>query len=148
MIGCQCSDNILNHVDSSGIQLCDDECPAAQTLIDGKARSIEAYLRHKEGFRIPTDLCAMPVSISESIGDGIAIIFRDSSGKVAIPQCPLDCSLQHSRLSMDKRCIPLTMKIGSTNLTVIFVWVNSAKTYSDGRFLPHIDVHVIMCSVT
>ena len=38
VIGRSCRDNILNHVDSAGTQLCQDQCPMAACMKDGEVR--------------------------------------------------------------------------------------------------------------
>lgn len=48
-----CCDNILNHVDETGKELCISGCPLLDTMNDGKPREQKVYLRHKNGFRIP-----------------------------------------------------------------------------------------------
>jgi len=56
VVGTSCSDNILNHVDDKGNNLCVGICPLAFTLDDGKYRSAEVYLHHKNGHRIPVSV--------------------------------------------------------------------------------------------
>jgi len=53
VVGKSCSDNILNHVDSKGNNLCTGMCPLAATITDGKPREDEVYMHHKNGHRIP-----------------------------------------------------------------------------------------------
>lgn len=53
VIGKKCGDNILNHIDGDGNQLCTTACPLITTLSDYKHREVELYLHHKEGHRIP-----------------------------------------------------------------------------------------------
>lgn len=60
-IGKYCHDNILNHIDVYGRQLCLDGCPLRETLVDGIARDMDSYLQHKRGHRIPVRLKAMPL---------------------------------------------------------------------------------------
>lgn len=56
VVGRECSDNILTHVDADGNNLCEGMCPLAQSLIDGKARETDVYMHHKKGFRIPVSV--------------------------------------------------------------------------------------------
>ncbi|GAB6107156.1 GGDEF domain-containing protein [Fusibacter bizertensis] len=60
-IGKYCHDNILNHIDVYGRQLCLDGCPLRETLNDGLARDLDSYLQHKRGHRIPVKLKALPL---------------------------------------------------------------------------------------
>jgi PAS domain S-box-containing protein len=56
VVGRQCYDNILNHVDLEGNQLCKTLCPLARTLQDGKNRSANLFLQHKDGRRRPVSI--------------------------------------------------------------------------------------------
>jgi diguanylate cyclase (GGDEF)-like protein/PAS domain S-box-containing protein len=52
-IGRRCRDNLLNHVTAKGVQLCQDHCPLAAVMEDGKPREAEVYLHHADGYRVP-----------------------------------------------------------------------------------------------
>ena len=52
-IGRRCRDNLLNHVTASGAQLCQNHCPLAAVMEDGKPREAEVYLHHVNGHRVP-----------------------------------------------------------------------------------------------
>jgi len=52
-VGRYCHDNFLNHVSSSGVNLCLNGCPLHATLSDGLPRQAEVFLHHKEGYRVP-----------------------------------------------------------------------------------------------
>ncbi len=56
--GRPCSDNILNHVDTKGKQLCLTQCPLNAVMEDGQAREIEIFLHHSNGHRIPVKVQA------------------------------------------------------------------------------------------
>ena len=53
VIGRKCYDNILAHVDEKGTPLCNAGCPLKNSLEDGISREIVAFLRHKDGHRLP-----------------------------------------------------------------------------------------------
>ena len=53
VIGRRCRDNLLNHVTANGVQLCQDHCPLAAVMKDGKPREAEVYLHHADGYRVP-----------------------------------------------------------------------------------------------
>lgn len=53
VIGRECSDNILNHIDAEGNHLCSTACPLKSTISDFKHREAEVFLHHKDGHRIP-----------------------------------------------------------------------------------------------
>ena len=56
-----CFDNLLDHVDCRGHNMCRAGCPLAGTMDDGEPREIEAYLRHKDGQRVPVLIRAVPL---------------------------------------------------------------------------------------
>jgi diguanylate cyclase (GGDEF)-like protein/PAS domain S-box-containing protein len=61
VIGHSCAENILQHIDQEGNQLCFSGCPLAATLDDGKPRYTQVYLHHKQGHRVPIDIQVSPV---------------------------------------------------------------------------------------
>jgi len=56
-----CYQNILQHVDQSGKQLCLDGCPLKKTLGDGIINEARVFLKHKEGYRIPVLVKTLPI---------------------------------------------------------------------------------------
>lgn len=52
-IGRSCRDNLLNHVTASGVQLCQEHCPLAAVMEDGREREVEVFLHHADGHRLP-----------------------------------------------------------------------------------------------
>lgn len=56
VIGSSCRNNLLNHVNEQGLVLCNDHCPMAATMRDGKPREAYAYLHHAEGYRVPVQI--------------------------------------------------------------------------------------------
>lgn len=61
VVGSKCSDNILQHVDESGHELCKNDCPLQATMKDGIHRDCEVFLHHKKGHRIPVSVRSSPV---------------------------------------------------------------------------------------
>lgn len=61
VVGKYCHDNILNHVDEYGINLCLNGCPLHQTLSDGSKLELTVYLQHKRGHRIPVKIRSFPI---------------------------------------------------------------------------------------
>jgi len=69
IVGKSCSDGFLAHMGEDGEGLCHGKhCPAARTALQEKEIAEPAYIRHKEGHRIPVFLRARPI--------------RDAAGKV------------------------------------------------------------------
>jgi diguanylate cyclase (GGDEF)-like protein/PAS domain S-box-containing protein len=56
-----CFNNILQHVDKFGKQLCQDGCPLHDTLKTGNINEAEVFLHHKNGHRIPVSVKSIPL---------------------------------------------------------------------------------------
>ncbi|MGV8964868.1 MAG: sensor domain-containing diguanylate cyclase [Cellulomonas sp.] len=53
VVGRNCSDGTLQHVDDTGRQLCLHGCPLAGVMTDGTPREAQIYLHHHDGHRVP-----------------------------------------------------------------------------------------------
>ncbi|MHB1484994.1 MAG: GGDEF domain-containing protein [Saccharofermentanales bacterium] len=73
-----CYDNILNHVDSEGCELCWNGCPLQKTNEDGITRNVNVYLHHKQGHRIPVSVRAVAIYDGDEIIGSIEV-FKDES---------------------------------------------------------------------
>jgi len=91
MLGKRCSDNILMHIDSEGVNLCKGQCPLLETMVDGRPREAELYLHHKDGHRFPVLIRVAPVRDSSGKIVGAVEIFSDNSPKFAVLQRLEDC---------------------------------------------------------
>lgn len=56
VIGKSCRDNLLNHINEQGLELCNKHCPMAATMLDGKPREAYVYLHHANGHRVPVQV--------------------------------------------------------------------------------------------
>jgi diguanylate cyclase (GGDEF)-like protein/PAS domain S-box-containing protein len=83
VVGKRCRDNILMHVDCRGNCLCMTACPMAHTMRDGEPRHVEAYLHHKEGYRLPVLVRVSPVHDEHGGICGAVEVFSDNSSKVS-----------------------------------------------------------------
>lgn len=52
VLGRRCSMGLLRHVDESGQVLCGTTCPLAAVMMDGRPRTADVYLHHKDGHRV------------------------------------------------------------------------------------------------
>ena len=77
MIGRHCFDNLLNHVDAAGHQLCLGGCPLHDTLQDGVSRRAQVYLHHKDGHRVRVDIMIKPLLLDGAI-IGAAEVFSNA----------------------------------------------------------------------
>ncbi len=78
ILGKQCFDNILNHVNSKGCQLCMNSCPLQQTIYDGVMREVPVYLHHKDGHRVPVSIRTIPLFEGQEV-IGAVEVFTDES---------------------------------------------------------------------
>lgn len=84
VIGHRCADNILQHVDDAGNQLCLDRCPLAGTIQDGRTREAEVYLHHKAGHRVRVLVRTTALRDDQGQTIGGAELFTDLSAWEAI----------------------------------------------------------------
>ena len=77
MLGHYCYDNLLNHVDEQGKQLCLGGCPLHATLQDGAPRSAQVYLHHKNGHRVRVNVRIRPLVLDGEIV-GAAEVFSNA----------------------------------------------------------------------
>jgi len=61
----RCYDNILNHVDSEGRNLCKTTCPLVKAMKTGKVVTENVFLHDKNGARIPVFVEVIPVKDSD-----------------------------------------------------------------------------------
>lgn len=85
-IGRSCADNLLVHVDNKGVNLCQSECPAAKTLVDGQPREAGVYLRHKDGHRVPVLVRVAPVRDPDGKITGAVEVFSDNTPRAELAQ--------------------------------------------------------------
>lgn len=79
VIGSSCMDNILIHVDNRGRCLCKENCPVVEVFADGKCKEDLLYLHHKEGYRLPVSVKAIPIQNERGEITSVIEIFSDRS---------------------------------------------------------------------
>ena len=85
VLGKVCSEEIPLFADIGGSSICQDRCPVAMTLKDGAPRTLDVYLQHKEGFRVPATLRIIPVFKDDGEIIGAVETFFSAAPKVTIP---------------------------------------------------------------
>jgi len=83
VLGKQCSEDILRHVDRQGKVLCMGACPLACTIADGTERNAEIFLHHKKGHRVPIFMRAAPIRDNGGAIVGGVEIFTDMTPAAA-----------------------------------------------------------------
>ena len=81
IVGLNCHNTALNHIDEQGKPLCLVGCPLFATTIDGVIRTEKVFVRHKEGYRIPLVVNVYPIRENGEI-IGSVEIFTQNSPKV------------------------------------------------------------------
>ena len=61
VIGRSCREDLLMHCDETHACLCGVACPLEQTMHDGRPRSADVVLLHKDGRRVPVSVNAVPL---------------------------------------------------------------------------------------
>jgi diguanylate cyclase (GGDEF)-like protein/PAS domain S-box-containing protein len=84
VLGKRCSDNFLMHVDESGCQLCEGDCPLSHTLAEGLPHRADVYLHHKSGHRVPVEVRVRPIWGGNGEVVGAMEIFNDNSRQKAL----------------------------------------------------------------
>ncbi|MCL2807585.1 MAG: PAS domain-containing protein [Coriobacteriia bacterium] len=61
ILGRCCQSNLLEHIDCDGRALCNLGCPLFASILDGRQRQDEVFLRHKDGYRILIHVNVFPI---------------------------------------------------------------------------------------
>lgn len=83
VLGRSCRDDVLVHCDQTGKVLCHDGCPLTATLLDGRKRELEAFLKHKEGHRVAVRIRSAPLSDADGRITGVVESFSQNGDKLA-----------------------------------------------------------------
>ena len=123
VVGKHCYDNVLNHVDGEGRQLCLRLCPLAATIADGKRRTADIYLHHKDGHRIPVSVRASTLTDARGRVIGGIELFTDISHRAAN-------ELKIKELEKLARLDPLTQLANRVHLEKeIEIWLEEHKRF-------------------
>lgn len=82
--GTHCSNNLLQHIDAKGCELCRAGCPLAATIHDGQTRESSIFLHHALGHRVPVSVRTSPVRDDNGAIIGAVEIFSDNSNSLQI----------------------------------------------------------------
>lgn len=84
--GLSCTSQILQHYDQEGRSLCRGTCPLAAAMQDGNPRELQAFLRHKQGHRLPVKIRCSPLRDGQGEITGGIEIFADASPLLSMQQ--------------------------------------------------------------
>jgi diguanylate cyclase (GGDEF)-like protein/PAS domain S-box-containing protein len=84
VVGRSCSDNILNHVNTEGLQLCQDHCPLAGCMEDGEPREADVFLHHADGHRVPVLVRTAPLVDTQGNITGSVETFTRDNGVMGV----------------------------------------------------------------
>ncbi len=79
--GSYCYNNILNHVDSDGNELCFGGCPLHATMSDGEEKTAEVFLQHKKGHNVPVFVRTIAIEEAGKVV-GAVEMFNDNSERL------------------------------------------------------------------
>jgi len=82
IMGSFCYDNILNHINDKGENLCENNCPLVKSIKNGKPLEESVYLRHKNGHRVSVSIRVTPIRNKDHKIIGAAEVFSDNSAFV------------------------------------------------------------------
>lgn len=78
VVGLECPQTKLKHIDEFGNHLCASGCPLFATNVDGVVRTEKVFVRHKEGYRIPLITTIYPIRENGKIIGSVEVFTRNS----------------------------------------------------------------------
>jgi diguanylate cyclase (GGDEF)-like protein/PAS domain S-box-containing protein len=79
VVGSHCWDNILVHIDCNGNSLCRGACPLMKSIRTCQNCVTEAFLKHKDGHRVPVLIKTIPMIGKDGNATGAVEVFADNS---------------------------------------------------------------------
>ena len=67
VVGRNCTDDILSHVDASGCSLCKNGCPVSRVILTKDKLETTVFLKHKQGHRIKVMVRCSPVHFNNGM---------------------------------------------------------------------------------
>ena len=83
VVGQCCRGDVLKYVDDRGISVCGGECLVVKSINDGCMHSMEVYVHHKEGHRVPILVRVSPIKNLQGHVVGAVEELCDNSSKSA-----------------------------------------------------------------
>jgi diguanylate cyclase (GGDEF)-like protein/PAS domain S-box-containing protein len=102
VVGHYCYDEILQHINDEGINLCFEGCPLQAAVNDGKRREAEVYLHHKDGHRIPVIIRAVPIKGKDDKIIGAVELFLENKKSKTLEEKLLELKKENYRDELTK----------------------------------------------
>lgn len=141
VVGHNCADNILDHVDEDMNHICVLGCPLDATIHDGIMRDEVLYLHHKDGHRIKIHTKILPIYNGDTI-EGAFEIFTDNKHSVNSSMYIKELTKASyndyltgipNRQYMEKQldsCLR-DYKVLGINFAVLFIDIDNFKSFND-----------------
>lgn len=134
-----CYDNILNHVDETGKNLCFLGCPLTHAIRENMVTDHLVYLHHKMGYRVKVHVRAIPI-IEDGEVIGAIEVFTDETEKNLMQEeiallkqmsliDPLT-ALYHRRF-LSERLHAHLQAHGPAQIGVLFIDIDNFKAFND-----------------
>jgi diguanylate cyclase (GGDEF)-like protein/PAS domain S-box-containing protein len=143
IVGKTCHGNGHCLIGHNGRSLCEEGCLITESLRDGTARRIKAYLLHKQGRRIPASVSIQPIVAADGSIIGVVQIFKDQSQKEAARRKveamerlalidPLTQTPNRRSLEMALQAALLEFKVTRVPFGVLLIDIDKLKSINDG----------------
>jgi PAS domain S-box-containing protein len=136
VVGRQCLDNVLCHIDKDGRQLCGEEyCPLHRAMVTGKLSQVSQliYAQGAQGQRIPMQVTVAPVFNNSGKVIGGVETFRDASAIVN----DLERAKAIQQLAMEEDIpedVPVAFRTHYMPLEIVGGDYYAIKHLSDGQY--------------
>lgn len=111
-----CYNNILQHVDSTGKQLCFSGCPLQGTLETGEINEADVFLHHKDGHRVPVSVKSIP-------------LYDDNNNLIAVVEAFTDAShraIKHEEMVQLKKILDIDSLTSIYNRRYLEFYLNNS----------------------
>ena len=75
IVGKHCFNNILNHVDNAGTNLCINGCPLLESIKKNVVMDANVYLHHKKGYRLPVQVKSIPYLDGDTVTGAVEVFY-------------------------------------------------------------------------
>jgi diguanylate cyclase (GGDEF)-like protein/PAS domain S-box-containing protein len=142
VVGQEASLEILQHIDESGAQLMNLDCPLIGTLSDGTIREAEVIIRHAEGFPIPVMVKTFPVRSRSGRLVGAVEMFsdnrnlkrlkrREESLEQTTAYDPLTMVGNRKHLEKKLRAALMELSFSGLPVGILFIDIDHFKAFND-----------------